>query len=207
MARDVLLRLRSDPVRDESGQITHRIAVFRDVTAQTNLEEAVRRNERLACIGLLGAGIAHEINNPTGSALLAAETALAIKDSPDAGEQVTACLQNIVTSMDRCGRIVQDAVALLRGSSRRKAGLQHQRRGRAVPRVGAALRRVARGGTAAGLGPRGPLVPMNPLEIELVLVNLIRNAVEAGGGNVVIAVRTMPTEGGVRVEVWTPAAA
>ena len=32
------------------------------------------------------------------------------------------------------------------------------------------------------LDPEVPLAPMNPLEIELVLVNLVRNAVEAGGG-------------------------
>ena len=73
-----VLRLRSEPVRDGSGAVTHRIAVFRDATAESNLEEALRRNERLACIGLLGAGIAHEINNPAGSALVAAETALSL---------------------------------------------------------------------------------------------------------------------------------
>ena len=77
------------------------------------LQDLLRRNERLACIGLLAAGIAHEINNPTGSALLAAETALALMDSPDSRPQVAACLRNIVTSMDRCGRIVR---ALLRYS-------------------------------------------------------------------------------------------
>ena len=67
----------------------------------------MRHNERLASIGLLAAGIAHEINNPIGSALLAAETALAIKDSPGAGAHLAACLQNIIASMDRCGRIVR----------------------------------------------------------------------------------------------------
>jgi C4-dicarboxylate-specific signal transduction histidine kinase len=71
------------------------------------LVEAIRRNERLASVGLLAVGIAHEINNPLGSALLAAETALAFNGSPDSSEHVTACLQNIVTSLDRCGRIVR----------------------------------------------------------------------------------------------------
>ena len=102
-----MLQLRSEPVCDPSGRVTHRIAVVRDITEQANLEDVLRRNERLAGIGLLAAGIAHEINNPAGAALLAAETALAIMDSPDAGPQVAACLRNIVTSMDRCGRIVR----------------------------------------------------------------------------------------------------
>ncbi len=102
-----LLQLRSRPVRDEAGRIAHRIAVVSDATRQARMEELSRRNERLAGIGLLGAGIAHEISNPVGSALLAAETALAIKDSPGAGGQFEACLRNIVASMDRCGRIVR----------------------------------------------------------------------------------------------------
>jgi signal transduction histidine kinase len=51
------------------------------------------------------------------------------------------------------------------------------------------------------LDPSVPLAPMNPLEIELVLVNLIRNAIEAGRGSVTVAVDTMPTPDGVRVVV------
>jgi two-component system, NtrC family, sensor kinase len=46
-----------------------------------------------------------------------------------------------------------------------------------------------------------PLAPMNPLEVELVLVNLIRNAIEAGGGDVEVVVGTSTTEWGVRVVV------
>ena len=170
-----------------SGQITHRIAVVRDVTQQAALEEVSRRNERLACIGLLAAGIAHEINNPAGSALLAAETALAIMDSPDAGPQVAACLRNIVTSMDRCGRIVRTLLRYSREEpSERQAcsinDVAKQALELARPyaeRHGAELR--------LELDPDVPLAPMNPLEIELVLVNLVRNAVEAGSGSAMVS--------------------
>jgi signal transduction histidine kinase len=197
----MLLHLHSEPVEDESGRITHRIAVFRDNTERANIEGLVRRNERLACIGLLAAGIAHEINNPTGAALLAAETALAIKDLPDAGDRVTACLQNIVTSMDRCGRIVRTLLRYTRQEPSEKQACSindvvEQSMDLARPygsSHGADLR--------LDLAPAIPLVPMNPLEIELVLVNLIRNAIEAGSGSVMVSVGTMQTECGVRVVV------
>ena len=196
-----LLHLQSEPVRDESGRITHRIAVFRDNTKRANIEDLIRRNERLACIGLLAAGIAHEINNPTGAALLAAETALAIKDLPDAGDRVTVCLQNIVTSMDRCGRIVR---SLLRYTCQEPS----EKQACSINDVVEQSIDLARPyGSAHGadlrldLDPAIPLVLMNPLEIELLLVNLIRNAIEAGGGNTVVSVRTMQTEYGVRVVV------
>jgi two-component system, NtrC family, sensor histidine kinase HydH len=165
------------------------------------MEEIVRRNERLACIGLLAAGTAHKTNNPAGSALLAAETALAIMDSPDSGPQVAACLRNIVTSMDRCGRIVRTLLRYSREESAEKQAcsindVAKQAQELARPyseRYGAVLH--------LELDPDVPLTPMNPLEIELVLVNLIRNAVEAGAGCVAVTIRTSRTEGGVRVAV------
>ncbi len=196
-----LLHLHSEPVHDESRRITHRVAVFRDNTERANIEDLIRRNERLACVGLLAAGIAHEINNPAGAALLAAETALAIKDLPDAGDRLTACLQNIVTSMDRCGRIVRTLLRYTRHEPTEKQACS-------VNDVVEQAMDLARPyGSAHGanlrldLDPAIPLVSMNPLEIELVLVNLIRNAIEAGCGSVEITVGTMPTEGGVRVVV------
>ena len=197
----MLLQLRSVPVRDESERITHRIAVLRDVTRQTLMEESFRRNERLAGIGLLGASIAHEISNPAGSALLAAEPALAIKDSPDAGEQFDACLRNIVTSMDRCGRIVRTLLRYSRQEPTEKQACNindvvAQALDQARPyglSNGAELR--------ADLGVAIPLVRMNPLGIELVLLNLIRNAIEAGDKKVVVSIRTMRIKKGVRVAV------
>jgi signal transduction histidine kinase len=196
-----LLHLNSEPVHDESRQITHRIAVIRDETERAAIEELIHRNERLACIGLLAAGIAHEINNPTGAALLAAETALAIKDLPGAGDRLTACLQNIVTSMDRCGRIVRTLLRYTRHEPTEKQACN-------VNDVVEQAMDLARPyGSAHGanlqlqLDSTIPLVSMNPLEIELVLVNLIRNAIEAGGGNVEVCVATSQAEWGVRVAV------
>ncbi|MBU4273761.1 MAG: ATP-binding protein [Planctomycetes bacterium] len=197
----MLLQLRSVPVRDESERIAHRIAVLRDVTRQALMEESFRRNERLAGIGLLSTGIAHEISNPAGSALLAAETALAIKDSPDASEQFDACLRNIVTSMDRCGRIVRTLLRYSRQEPTEKQACNindvvAQAMDQARPyglSNGAELR--------ADLDAEVPLVPMNPLEIELVLLNLIRNAVEAGDEKAAVSIRTMRIKEGVRVAV------
>lgn len=164
-------------------------------------DDVVRRNERLASVGLLAVGIAHEINNPLGSALLAAETALAIANAPGSGENVAACLQNIVTSLDRCGRIVR---TLLRYSREEPAEKQacsindvvEQAVELARPYLGPAKVDVR-----LDLDRSLALAPMNPLEIELVLLNLIRNAVEASGGKVALTLKTASIEGGVRVAV------
>jgi signal transduction histidine kinase len=196
----IVLRLRSEPVYDSQGCISHRIAVLHDITEQTNLEDVLRRNERLAGIGLLAAGIAHEISNPVGSVLLAAETALAIMDSPQAAPQVAACLRNILTSADRCGRIVR---TLMRYSREEPTERQSCSINDVAKQAVELVRPYAeRPGTELRLelDHDMPLVPMNPLEIELVLVNLLRNAVEAGGGTTV-TIRTEKTDGGVRATV------
>ena len=51
------------PVRDESGEITHFIAIMRDITAQTRLEEQFRQAQKMEAVGRLAAGVAHDFNN------------------------------------------------------------------------------------------------------------------------------------------------
>lgn len=197
----IQLQFRSNPVRDELTRTIQRIAVFRDTTKQAQLEESFQRNERLAGIGLLGAGIAHEISNPTASAMLAAETALELQDSPNAAKQLNACLRNIVTSMDRCGRIVR---SLLRYSRQAPTEKQACNINDVVAQVLDLSRPYATShGTElrADLDGEVPLVPMNPLEIELVLLNLVRNAIEAGDDKTVVSIKTSRFDDGVRVAV------
>ncbi len=54
----------SAPIIDERGQTVGGVVVFRDVTERRQLEDRLAQQERLAAIGTLSAGMAHEINNP-----------------------------------------------------------------------------------------------------------------------------------------------
>ena len=116
----MLLHLRSEPVRDHRAG--SRIASRSSATTRSGpIEDMIRRNERLACIGLLAAGIAHEINNPTRLGPAGGRDRLGHQGLARRRRSVTACLQNIVTSMDRCGRIVR---TLLRYSRQEPAEKQ-----------------------------------------------------------------------------------
>lgn len=54
------------PLTDEEGQLYAIVHYLKDVTAQKHLEQELIRADKLASLGTLVAGIAHEINNPLG---------------------------------------------------------------------------------------------------------------------------------------------
>lgn len=54
----------SNILHDESGQIVGAYVLFKDVTNLRSFEQKIERNERLAMIGQIAAGTAHEIRNP-----------------------------------------------------------------------------------------------------------------------------------------------
>ncbi|MEK7306191.1 MAG: PAS domain S-box protein, partial [Nitrospirota bacterium] len=58
--------INASPLRDKEGKIIGILGIARDITEKRRLEQKVRQSERLAAIGQLAAGIAHEINNPLG---------------------------------------------------------------------------------------------------------------------------------------------
>ncbi|NGP60710.1 ATP-binding protein [Paenibacillus thiaminolyticus] len=58
------LLMDSNVLRDEQGQIVGAYVLFKDVSNLRSLEEQVQRSDRLAMIGQIAAGTAHEIRNP-----------------------------------------------------------------------------------------------------------------------------------------------
>lgn len=87
----VLLSVSS--LRDGRGQIVGASAIARDISAEKQSEEAVRRSEKLATAGRLAASIAHEINNPLEAVINLLY--LARNDSKNAAQYLTMAEQEV----------------------------------------------------------------------------------------------------------------
>lgn len=60
----ILLGLTTSPIHDSQGDLTGVIASFTDLTEMATIREELKRQDRLAAVGELSAGLAHEIRNP-----------------------------------------------------------------------------------------------------------------------------------------------
>jgi len=60
----LILNVAVAPLRSVSNQQTGAIIVLENVTDRVKLEESLQQNEKLSSIGLLAAGVAHEVNTP-----------------------------------------------------------------------------------------------------------------------------------------------
>ena len=105
----VLLSVSS--LRNARGEIVGASAIVRDISAEKQSEEAIRRSEKLATAGRLAASIAHEINNPLEAVVNLLY--LARHDSNHAGEYLTLAEQEI----GRVAQLTQQTLGLVRDGS------------------------------------------------------------------------------------------
>jgi two-component system, NtrC family, sensor kinase len=94
---------------------------FHDVTEERSLTEKILAKEQVAELGTLVGSVAHEINNPIGGILAIGQVLLKDLDPASALAQD---VQNIVQSAERCRKIVQTMLSLVRKADEERADLQ-----------------------------------------------------------------------------------
>jgi PAS domain S-box-containing protein len=226
----LFVSLTVSPILDETGMVIGASAIARDITRRVTMErelelhrdhleavvherteallqsrEKLRQSERLASIGALAAGIAHEINNPVGAIMLCSDNAMNKLESMTSLEEAKMLLERtchkVLGNARRCGLIVKGVLQF----SRKEATEKKPADINAIARTSVQLINDSldlRGSRiTCRLSAKIPQCMVNSTEIEQVFVNLIKNAVEATSEEVEVQVSTEPTKNGTLITV------
>jgi signal transduction histidine kinase len=162
------------------------------------LEAQLRHADRLATIGQLSAGVAHELNEPLNTVLGLAQLARKQADLPD---QVASDLESIATASLQARRIIRQLMTFARQTPPNKTPVDLNQ----IVRDGLALvesRCVKAGITlAVNLAEELPVLTLDAVQMNQVLVNLIVNAIQAMPEGGTLTVRTETREDAVCLSV------
>ena len=160
----------------EPSLVDRVVVVVRDVTEQRMLEASLSRSEKLASVGRLAAGIAHEINNPM---TVVSANAQILREEIEPSHPYYGSIELIGRAAERASRIVRN---LLDFSRVEQLDFQqvdiNQSLHEAVLMVAAQVRQ-AKGRIIADLAPDLPLIWASPDHLHVVWLNLLLNARDA----------------------------
>lgn len=188
------------PLLNSQGTDEGRVMVFQDLSEISLLRDKAKRSERLAILGRLSAGLAHEIRNPLNSISGSVELVL---DSPNLDEQERRLLSVVLSETDRLNELVTNMLQVGRPVIPQPSEVD-------LRGVVDEVVEMARRGPAKTAGARIEFAaPDHPVlawvdrgQIKQVLWNLIKNALQASPDGSTVRLGVGPGNyGGTTVEV------
>jgi PAS domain S-box-containing protein len=179
-------------LKDGAGELTNFVAVERDTTEETQLRDQLIHSERLAAVGQLVSGVAHELNNPLQAIVGFTELLMRAEHRQETRDD----LERVRLAAHRAAKIVRNLLAFVRRSAaeRRAAHLNE------IVESTAAMRRYEMTATDIELEEiyADDLLPVhvNREEIQQIVLNLLLNAEQAmrhAGRRGRVSVRTART--------------
>jgi len=179
------------PIRNEAGDLTGVVMVFRDITMERRTRAALLANEKLAVAGRLAATIAHEIHNPLDSV---ANLLYLLQHDPAEGE----ARHFLDIAQSELARVTQISRAMLGLYRESKAPVPVDLKDMLDDLLLLMEGRFnSLGVTVTSDLPPGIVVDGFPAELRQVATNLITNAAEAAGQGGTVLVRIVPQRAGL----------
>jgi two-component system, NtrC family, sensor kinase len=197
-AREIVLNLAIAPLVAKDYRQIGRLIIFDDITDRSELESRLVQADKLSSIGLLAAGVAHEVNTPLAVISTYAQM-LAKQVSGD--DQKSKLLEKIAKQTFRASEIVNSLLNFSRTSSTDFGDVEVNRVIRETLSLIEHQLQKAGVRTELSLDDTIPQVKGNPGKLQQVFLNLFLNARDAMPGGGILAVRTAAGDKSVHVEI------
>ena len=197
--REATLNIAIAPLVSRDQEQIGRLIIFDDVTDRAELEQRLVQADKLSSIGLLAAGVAHEVNTPL--AVISTYAQMLAKQMAEDSPQKTVILDKIAKQTFRASEIVNSLLNFSRTSSTSFGDvnlnkiiqetlslLEHQ-----LQKSGVQIK--------TDLNASLPAIHGNTGKLQQVFLNLFINARDAMAGGGTLEVRTWRDGGSVKVDV------
>jgi PAS domain S-box-containing protein len=210
---DVRMREIRWPAKDDVGGRAARLQIATDITLRKTTEEIARQQQekvqftsRLMTMGEMASSLAHELNQPLTAIVNYSEGTLArLRAGPVPTAELHAALEKTSTQAQRAGRIIRRIREFVKRSEPRRRPTPAARivdDAIAFAEIEAGKKNIA---IAASVDPTLPLLDVDPILIEQVLLNLLKNAIDAMDDAIVrridVIVKHAPADGMAEIAV------
>jgi two-component system NtrC family sensor kinase len=188
---DKTLHISSFPICDEGGKFVGAVHTVRDITEEKVLRAQLLQTEKLAAIGQLVSGVAHELNNPLTSVMGYAQ----LLQAADVSEDVRDDLRRVYQESQRSARIIRSLLTFARKETAEKLYIDINKVLVNTINLRSYQLKVDNVELVRQLDEHLPWTMTAPHQLQQVFLNLINNAHQAmldyrGGGRLVVRSET-----------------
>ena len=186
------------PLVSKSAERIGRLLLFDDVTQRERMEEQMSQTEKLTSLGLLAAGVAHEVNTPL--AVISNYIQMLAKQMPDADPRQS-IIEKIVKQTFRASEIVNNLLNFSRTGAGESVDIDVNRVVEETLSLVSHPLKTSQIQVVKHLGETLPAVRGSANKLQQVFLNLFLNARDAMPGGGLLEVRTAAHNGSVEIEV------
>ncbi len=202
--RDIRWQLATDPSKRAGEHSAVRFVIGADVTDERIERERKQQQKRLAAVGTLAAGLAHEIRNPLNGAQLHVSFLERALSREGASAEARDAVRVVGDEIRRLARLVTDFLDFARPQPLQCAPVNVRELCLRAVRLVAPAAEAGHVGVDVDLPVRDLILDADAQRLEQVLLNLLQNAIEAlapgGHGKVTVRARREPRHLWVEVE-------
>jgi PAS domain S-box-containing protein len=196
--KSLTLNVSIAPLVSKSGERIGRLLLFDDVTQRERMEEQMSQTEKLTSLGLLAAGVAHEVNTPL--AVISNYIQMLAKQMPE-GDPRHSIIEKIVKQTFRASEIVNNLLNFSRTGAAELSDVDVNRVLEETLSLVTHPLKASQIQVVKNLEEKLPPVRGSANKLQQVFLNLFLNARDAMPGGGMLEIRTAAQNGSVEIEV------